>query len=749
MLHASDEIKRKIKPFPGQVKGKVACRTGFSLTRIHNWFAGLLSRLSIVRNFRQSVSTKGVTGQPLSHSEECAYPRPTGGRIGRCMLKRAATPKTGAGIRSCMVRPVFMVSVKDMSVQTSRKMMARFAVSLSLAALCLCFSLPLRAGELSLPDSGIVKLSSTLWSDLRDLKFDGRQAYALFFDGLAVIDLANVNFPAQIGQTELTGEGLKVDVSGDYAYAVTGDSALHVIDVSSANTPFLESSLGLPDLPTGIAAEGNCVYVSAKDSGLIVLDVSDPLNASVIGSCNLPGFQPLSLCLHGNIAYLTGIGGLKLVNIFFPPVPYLFGSSEGVPGGNSVFVGEKDDTVYACLGNPIQLSILDVTNPRDIFSLSTYMSTSEIADISVFGDYAYLGLTYEGLQILDLHDKTPPDEIAALTLGDNTRGVFFHSNFLFVSDHLEPARVINVFNPDRPFAAGKWIIPGTCKDVAIGGNFAYVMCDHSGLHILNIEDPSHPQIAGILHVPYNNNDVEVEGSYAYITALLTGMQIVDVSDPYDPQAVQSYQPDGYTYGVTVKDGFAYLLNGGNDIQIIDVQNPLNPAPAGSVSTPGSAEEVFVSGDYLYAADQSEGLTIISVADKDNPYVVKSVPTAGNCTNVFLSDNRLFLACEGAGMQICDLTDPETPDSLGFYSTTANINDLCVEGDYACLTLEDEEMEVIDVSTPSSPLLTGGYSMLDSPGNLMVVDQHIYLCDNRSFKLLRFLPPFGLRKASPR
>lgn len=631
----------------------------------------------------------------------------------------------------------------------SRKMLTRFAVYLSLAAMSVCLSLPLRAQEFSLPDSGIVKLSSTLWSDLRDVEFAAAKAYSLFFDGLAVVDLSNVNFPSQVGQVDLPGEGLKVDVSGSRAYVVSGDSTIHVIDVSSADEPFLAGSLRLPDLPTGIAAGGNCAYVSSKDSGFVALDVSDPLNVSVMGSCFLPGFQPLSMCLHGNMAYLAGTGGLKLVNIFFPQVPYLFGSSEGVPGGSEVLVNERSGRTYALMGNPVQLSILDVTDPRNIFSLSTYISSSAIADIAVWGDHAYLGLTYQGLLILDILDRTLPQEVAALSLGDNTRGVFFHSGFLFVSDHLESAKVINVFNPDRPFVAGKWIIPGTCKDVAVSGDFAYVMCDHSGLHILNLEDPTQPQMAGILHVPYNNNDVEVEGSYAYITALLTGMQVVDVSDPYNPQAVKSYQPDGYTYGVTVKDGFAYLRNAGNDIQIIDVQNPLNPAAAGSVSTPGSVQEVFVTGDYLYAADQSAGLTIINASDKDNPYVVKSVPTVGSCTDVFSSAGFLFLACEGEGLQIFDLTNPETPESLGFHSTSADIEDQFVEGEYVYLTLEDDRMEVVDVSAPSTPLLAASYELLDRPGNLMVKDQHIYLCDNRSFKLLRFFPPAHMRKASSR
>ena len=631
----------------------------------------------------------------------------------------------------------------------TRKMLAKLTFTVWLATMSVFFSLPLRAEESSLPDSGIVKLSSTLWSDVRDIGFRDAIAYALFFDGLTVVDLSNINSPSQIGQVELPGEGLKVDISGDRACVVARDSTICLIDISSVDQPLLAGSFKLPDLPTDIAARENCAYVSAKDSGFFVLDVSNPLDVSLIGSCDLPGFQPLSLCLREDIAYLTGAGGLRLINVFFPYVPFLFGSSDAVPGGNKVFAAAEGGRTYAYMGNPAQLSILDVTNPRDIFPLSTYTSASAIADMVVWGDHAYLGLIYDGLLVLDLHDRTSLEEVAALNLGYNTRGVFFHSGFVFASDHFEPTGVINVFNPDRPFVAGSWIIPGTCKDVAMAGDFAYVMCDHSGLHILNVEDPTQPQAAAVLYVPYNNNGVEVEGSYAYITALLTGMQVVDVSDSYHPQVVQSYQPDGYTYGLTVKDGFAYLINAGNDIQIIDVQNPLSLIPRGSVLTPGSVQEVFVVGNYFYAADQSAGLTIINVADKDSPYVVKSVPTVGNCSDVFSSNSLLFLACEGEGMQVCGITDPETPESLGFYLTSGDIKDLYAEGEYAYLTLEDEKIEVVNIAIPSTPLLAASYGSLERPGNLMVSDEHIYLCDNRSFKLLRFFPPPSLRKASAR
>ncbi len=611
----------------------------------------------------------------------------------------------------------------------------------------LCFPFPVDAQHLCAPDSNIIKLSSTLWSDLRDIKFHDSKAFCVFYDGLTISDLSNINSPPQIGQVELTPNGQKVDMSGNYAYVISTDSVMHLIDISSVNQPLLRNSFKMPHLPVDIKARDNCAYVATKNAGLLVFDVSDPFNVSLIGSCSVAGFKALSLYLYGNLAYLAGIGGLRLINIVFPYHPFLFGSYDEIAGANKVFVNADSGKIFAYLGNPVQLSIVDVTNPRDIFPLSSYWSTSTMADISVSGDYAYLGLSFRGLLVLDMRDRTSPNEVSALLLGDYTRGIFYFSDFVFVTDHFQPTNIVNVFNPDRPFISGRWIVPGTCKDVVVKDDIAYVMCDHSGLHILNVEDPNHPQVVSTLYAPYNNNGVDVEGDYAYITALLPGMQVVDITDPFNPEIVERYQPDGYTYGVKIKEGYAYLLNAQNDIQIIDVQNPISVIPRGSVQTPGTVQEIFIRGDYVYTADLSAGLTIINMTDKDNPFLVKSVPTVGRCKSVFSSDNLLFLACEEVGMEIYDITDPETPVLVSFYSTSDGIKDLYVEDRYAYLTMENHKIEVVDITSPSTPVLAVSYHLLDNPGNLMVRDEHIYLCDRRSFKILRFLPPLRLPKAS--
>jgi hypothetical protein len=61
----------------------------------------------------------------------------------------------------------------------------------------------------------------------------------------------------------------------------------------------------------------------------------------------------------------------------------------------------------------------------------------------------------------------------------------------------------------------------------------------------------------------------------------------------------------------------------------------------------------------------------------------------------------------------------------------------VEDQYAYLSTEDDRLEIVDVS--SSPLLVDTYDDLDNPGDLLVKDEHLYLCDTRSFKILQFIP----------
>jgi hypothetical protein len=91
--------------------------------------------------------------------------------------------------------------------------------------------------------------------------------------------------------------------------------------------------------------------------------------------------------------------------------------------------------------------------------------------------------------------------------------------------------------------------------------------------------------------------------------------------------------------------------------------------------------------------------------------------------------------------------------LGLYAAPGVIKDLYCEADLAYLTEDNHRIEVVDISVPQSPVPAASYDLLDNPGNLMVMDRDIFLCDHRSFKILRFslateLPPLYPKRQKP-
>jgi hypothetical protein len=556
-----------------------------------------------------------------------------------------------------------------------------------------------------------------------------------------------------IGQIELPPDNLKAAISNSYAYVINKDSLLCLIDISLPDSPVMISSLRIPAVPSDIVIHNNCAYIAARNAGLLILNVYDPADISLVGTCSVSGFSALSLDLYGNLAYLAGTGGLRIINITTPFYPYLFSSWEEAYVAKEVFLREESGKLFAYVNTPTELWTLDVTNAMDIDSLCSYSSPYPITNLSVSGKYAYLGTIERGLEIVSMQEPANPRSISSIKMGDYTKDIFPNSGFLFITDIFSPARIVNVFNPDRPFVSGRWMVPGSTEGVAVKDSFAYILCENSGLHVLNVADPTHPQIMSALYAPYNNNGIDIDGNFVFITALLTGMQAIDVTDPSHPQGIGGYQPEGYTYGVKINDGYAYLLNAATGIQIIDIRNPYNLTPRGSIETPGKAQEITIRDEYLYIADFSAGLTIVNAEDKDYPVLVKSIPTVGRCKDVFVSGNLLFLTSEDVGMEIYDLTDPETPLFLGSYSFPGDIQDLFCEGDLAYLTEENHIIEVVDISDPQSPVPAASYDLLDNPGNLVMKDRDIFLCDHRSFKILRFPlsseipPPYPKQKKS--
>jgi len=92
---------------------------------------------------------------------------------------------------------------------------------------------------------------------------------------ILIIDISDPTDPTLAGSYNPI-EATDIYVSGDYAYAATGNSGFQIIDVSNPAIPTLASSYDTPDNAVGIFAPDEYIYV-ADNSALLILRFGPPV----------------------------------------------------------------------------------------------------------------------------------------------------------------------------------------------------------------------------------------------------------------------------------------------------------------------------------------------------------------------------------------------------------------------------------------------------------------------------------------
>ncbi len=205
-----------------------------------------------------------------------------------------------------------------------------------------------------------------------------------------------------------------------------------------------------------ITIVGDYAYIAALfDDGVSIIDISDPASPTHVGSITDDDVTLLAgaydIVVVGDYAYVTSKDddGLEILDVSDPTSPTHVGSLV------------DDKTTY--------------TNPRN--------DMSEMANLAVVGDYAYVGQYYGGLEIIDVSDPT------------------------------NPIRISSVLSDVSDLSFTPW-------DVKIVGDYAYVASMNSGLSIIDISDPANPfHVSSVLYedIDFRGLDtIEISGDYAFM-----------------------------------------------------------------------------------------------------------------------------------------------------------------------------------------------------------------------------------------
>ena len=224
--------------------------------------------------------------------------------------------------------------------------------------------------------------------------------------GLKVMDYSDPEFPVEIGEFDSGGDARHVDLSGNSLYVVeheseygSSDEKLHIMDISNPGNANLTSTNNI--LANGIDIESDFACV-LNDSGLIVYDISDPLEVSEVSSFQIEHGGQIKI--RGDLAYMNDNGYLVTFDLSNPDQPEIL--SEVLLRQHRVGEYRFDlvgDYIYigAVSG---QVIVVDIAIPNRPRLAGQFDTGSEIVDIRVSGEFAYLSLRETGLLILDVSD---------------------------------------------------------------------------------------------------------------------------------------------------------------------------------------------------------------------------------------------------------------------------------------------------------------------------------------------------------
>ena len=319
-------------------------------------------------------------------------------------------------------------------------------------------------------------------------------------------------------------------------------------------------------------------------------------NAILRISSDDPDENPFDVFLSGNNAIST------------PPV---LTPSKGPVAGNTYAIDVNNSFVYLGVGQ--QLAIFNVTNPVNPVLTGTVEGLGDsVQDVQVMGDLAFVAAGTAGLHIIDVSDPRQPFIISSYDTPGFANSLFVLDDYVYLAAGGAGLLIIDVSDPTIPINVSVSETPGWDWSVFVASGYAFVASGEDGLRVVEIADPSAPLITGSISIHNDANDVYIVDDLIYVAAGSGGLQIIDISDPLDPTEVTSMDT-GYARRVVVDNGFAYVATERDGVLVLDISNPANPARVKLFNPHGSANNLDVEGDYIYVADGLGGLLVLSVS----------------------------------------------------------------------------------------------------------------------------------------
>ncbi|EKF49043.1 LVIVD repeat protein [Thermosipho africanus H17ap60334] len=222
-------------------------------------------------------------------------------------------------------------------------------------------------------------------------------------DGILIFDIKNPVNPVLSQRLNEHKNVRRAYVSTNKLFLIDNSEKILIFDSNISST--VPQIWDFKKYISDISVIAGRAYVASNENGLLIFDISDSSNLTQIGNFDTKG-NAIDVYVKDYYAYIAeGEYGIEIVDISDPITPILIENFDTLLNkAMNVFL--KDNYLFVGDGN--YLLIYDISSPLNPVQLGHYEIDSQIVDIYIEDDYAYIASTSNGITILNISDPRYP-----------------------------------------------------------------------------------------------------------------------------------------------------------------------------------------------------------------------------------------------------------------------------------------------------------------------------------------------------
>jgi hypothetical protein len=371
-----------------------------------------------------------------------------------------------------------------------------------------------------------------LLGSVRDMVFGSERLYlAESQTGVRTVDIGDPAAPRSLGSVVVPGDARGLALSGNYLYVAAANAGVQIIDVGKIEPRRFLSLTDTPGLASHVVADGRWLYVADDYAGLLVLDRSAWPELTPVAQ--LPTDSDLfRLALAGNYLYGVTRGKQLLVfDVSRPQAPRLVHeqrmplviTTSLVVCGNSLLVSAGGLGMYR----------IDISTPDKPRLIETIPLPDRVRQLAVQGNQVYIAAGRAGLLIARVEEGQPVELTSTverfwpMSEFVTALGVALRGDFAYVSLGSNGLQVLNVADPADVQELLLLPIPGFVREVHLSKDFAVVADFENGYSFVNIQQPQRPFLAAQMPAPFRQvSGFMVDQELIYQPSRSSGVQVL-------------------------------------------------------------------------------------------------------------------------------------------------------------------------------------------------------------------------------